>query len=179
MARLTVALCATLALSIPAFAHAQDAATGTEIATNVPVNTTGMDLAKPADARTAYAKIQAAAYEACHSDVSDPMTQNAEKACIATAVSTAAADLQSPTVMALVSGPKSDSQLLAAATPDTRVAMASDAAQPAAAIAPAAANGPADIDMANVQPGAVRQETFLGKCWNAVTSMFKSNKTGA
>jgi UrcA family protein len=178
MARFTPALCALVALSAPAFAHAQDVVTGTDVATDIHVNTTGMDLAKPADARAAYARIKAAAHEACHSDVSDPMTQNADKACMDKAVANAAGDLQSPMVMALVTGPKSDSDLLAARPANTQLATAADVARPAGAIAPNAAMS-ADIDAANVQPGAVRNETFLGKCWHAVTSVFKSSKAGA
>ncbi len=178
MARLAPAFCALLALSVPAFAHAQDAATGTDVATDIHVSTAGMDLAKPADARAAYARIKAAAYEACHSDVSDPMTQNADNACMDKAVAATAGDLQSPMVMALATGPKSDTELLAATPANTQLAVASDLARPAGAIAPNTAS-PADIDPANVQPGAIRNETFLGKCWHAVTSVFKSNKAGA
>ncbi len=160
MVRMTLALCAALALSVPAVACAQT--TASEVSSELPVSTAGLDLNTPSGARMMFAKLKAAAYLACHSDVSDPMTQNAEKACIDTAVSDAAVSLRSPAVMALLSGSKSDTQLLAAASSPVQLAVASDVAQPAATVA----------DTGNVQPGSVRQPGAVTKAWHAVTSAF-------
>jgi len=164
MVRMTLALCATLALSVPALAHAQ-AATN-EVATEMHVTTGSLDINTPSGARMMYNKLQAAAYLVCHSDVSDPLTQNVETACIASAVNDAAASLQSPAVMALLSGPKSDAQLLAATSAPTQLAVASDAAVPAGAVA----------DTGNLQPGAARQPGMMSKAWHAVSSVFNGGK---
>jgi len=154
MVRMTLALCAALALSAPALAHAED------ISTQLHVSTTGVDLNTPSGARTMYAKLQAAAYEACNSEVSDPLTQNADKACMEAAVNDAANSLQSPAVTALLSGPKSDAQLLAAISGRTQLAVANDAALPAAAA----------TDTGNLQPGSVRQPGMIAKAWHTVAS---------
>ena len=158
MVRIILALGAALALSLPAAALAQDAASGTEVASELHVSAKGLDLNTPAGARMMYARLQAAAYQACHSDFSDPMSQNAEAACAARA--DAAADLQSPAVLALLSGPKSDAQLLAAISSPTQVAVAGDTARPAGAVA----------DTGNLQPGSARQPGAMSKAWHAVTS---------
>lgn len=160
MVRMTLALCAALALSVPAAALAQDAASGTEVSSELHVSAKGLDLNSPAGARMMYARLQAAAYRTCHSDFSDPMSQNAETACVDKAMADAATDLQSPAVMALLSGPKSDTQLLAAVAAPTQLAVASDTAQPAAAVG----------DTGNAQPGSVRQPGVMAKAWHAVTS---------
>jgi UrcA family protein len=153
---MTLALCAALALSAPALAH------GEQVSTELHVSAAGLDLATPSGARTMYAKLQAAAYQACHSDVSDPQTQNADQACVDAAMNDAASNLQSPAVTALLSGPKSDSQLLAAISGQTQLAMASDKAQPAGAV----------VDTGTVQPGSTRQPGMASKAWHAVTTAF-------
>lgn len=166
MIRTTLALGAALALAMPAAALAQNAPSGTEVASEMHVSAAGLDLNTPSGARMMYAKLAAAAYSVCHSDASDPMTQNAEQACIEAGVADAARDLRSPAVMALLSGPKSDAQLLAAMASPTQLALASDAAQPASAVA----------DTGNVQPGSVRQPGVMSKAWHAVTSAFSGSK---
>lgn len=143
MVRMTLALCAALALSAPALAHAE------EVSTQLHVSAAGINLNTPSGARTMYAKLLAAADRACHSEVSDPQTQNADEACMDAAMSDAANSLQSPAVTALLSGPKSDAQLQAAISGQTQVAVASDNAQPAGSVS---------------------------KAWHSVTSAFKGSK---
>ncbi len=156
MVRMTLALCAALALSAPALAHAE------QVSTQLHVSAAGLDLNTPSGARTMYAKLLAAADQACHSEVSDPQTQNADQACMDAAMSDAAASLQSPAVMALLSGPKSDAQLLAAVSGQTQLAVADNAAQPAGAV----------TDTGNLQPGATRKPGAMSKAWHSVTSAF-------
>jgi len=161
MVRMTLALCAALALSAPALSIAS-MAHAEQVSTELHVSASGLNLSTPSGARTMYAKLQAAADAACHSDVSDPQTQNADQACVDAAISDAANSLQSPAVTALLSGPKSDAQLLAAVSGQTQLAVASDTAQPAGAVA----------DTGSVQPGSTRQPSMASKAWHAVTKAF-------
>lgn len=165
MVRMTLALCATLTLSLPALSVAS-MAQAEDVSTELHVSAAGINLNTPSGARTMYAKLKAAAYAACHSEISDPQTQNADQACMDAAVSDAASSLQSPAVLALLSGPKSDAQLLATISGQTQLAVASDNAQPAGAV----------TDTGSLQPGSTRQPGAMSKAWHSVTSAFKGSK---
>ncbi len=119
MTRSFLCLAALLAAATPAIAQT-DAQSRAD--SQLSVHTRDLDLGRPSDVKTLYARIRLVAHDACRSDVSDPRTANDDAVCEAQAVSDAVRSVNNPLLSQLDGQPAA--QMAATAENDGRNAYA-------------------------------------------------------
>ena len=93
-----IRIIAPAGLLLLAAACAQPASAAERVPSQLIVSLKNTDFSNPDQARFAMAKLEAAAKRVCDSDVSDPATQNADRACERDAVNQALAEANNPTL---------------------------------------------------------------------------------
>ncbi len=88
-----IALVSVALLGAAGFAAAASAET---VSDQRPVYSRDIDFNKPSQVRALYHRLQQVAHDVCQSDVSDPMSREADKTCEAQAVSDAVRDINQP-----------------------------------------------------------------------------------
>ncbi len=91
--RTRIALISVAMLGAAGFAAV---ASAEDVAEQRPVYSRDIDFSKPSQVRNLYHRLEVVAHDVCQSDVSDPLTKEADKACEAQAVTDAVRDVNQP-----------------------------------------------------------------------------------